>query len=263
MSETSENYDAIAKVYDDKIHSGYRERIQDHIVFSALDEIISEDELNILDAGGGTGHYSLPYAKKGHRITILDISSKMLEVADSNARAMKVSNLVELIHGDMSNISLPDESFDFVMCHLALCHVIDPILALQEFHRILSKDGVLSVIVENKEFFSLRDAFLGNLDQALKNQMKEKLEIEFLGLGTIRTFRRNELLSMLVQTNLIPRKVMGLRILSDYLYYQYREPPKDLESLKQLEALLSLDETWNRIGRFHFIISQKECANDA
>jgi len=257
MSETRENYDAIAKIYDDKIHSGYREKIQDHIVFTTLDEIIGEEELHILDAGGGTGHYSLPYAKKGHRITILDISSKMLEVADSNARAMNVSNRVEIIHGDMSNTSLPDESFDFVMCHLALCHVNDPLLALQEFHRILCKDGGLSLIVENKEFFSLRHAFLGNLDQALKNQMEEKLEIEFSGFGTLRTFRREEMLSMLVKTNLKPMKVLGLRILSDYLYYQNREPPKDLKTLKQIEILLSVDKTWNRIGRFHFIISRK------
>lgn len=111
--------------------------------------------------------------------------------------------------------------------------------------------------MENREFFSLRHAFLGNLDQALKNQMKDKLEIEFLGLGTIRTFSRDEMLSMLENANLKPFKIMDLRILSDYLYYQNREAPKDLESLEQLETLLSVDETWNRIGRFHFIISQK------
>jgi ubiquinone/menaquinone biosynthesis C-methylase UbiE len=181
----------------------------------------------------------------------------MLEVAVSNAQRMNVSNRVKILNGDMSNTSLPDESFDFVMCHLALCHVKEPMPTLREFHRLLRNNGVLSLIVENREFFSLRHAFLGNLVQALKNQMKDKLEIELLELGTIKTFSRDEILSMLAETNLKPVKIMGLRIVSDYLYYQNRETPNDLESLKQLETLLSVDETWNRIGRFHFIFSQK------
>ena len=54
MSESGENYDAIANIYDEKIHAGYRERIQDQIVFKALDEQIGNNEIHILDAGGGT-----------------------------------------------------------------------------------------------------------------------------------------------------------------------------------------------------------------
>jgi S-adenosylmethionine-dependent methyltransferase len=139
MSETSNNYDSIAEEYDDKTHSGYREKIQDSIVFIVLDGLIGE-EIHILDAGGGKGHYSLPYASKEHRITILDISSKKLEVAESNAQTMNVSDLIEIIHGDMSSTSLPVESFDFVMCHLALCHVKNPLQTLREFSRLLRKD---------------------------------------------------------------------------------------------------------------------------
>jgi len=257
MSEIGENYDAIANIYDEKIHSGYREQIQDSIVFSVLDEVIGETGIHILDAGGGTGHYSLPYAKKGHKITILDISLKMLQVAESKADRENVSGNVETIQRDMSNTQLLDESFDFIICHLALCHVHDPKTTIGEFHRLLRKNGALSLIVENRAFFSMADAFRGNLSRALENQMKESLEIKLSGLGTLRTFRREELLSMLTEAGLKPTQIMGLRILSDYLFYQSEGPIEDLESLTQLETLLSVDDTWNRIGRFHFIIAQK------
>ena len=257
MSETGENYDAIANIYDEKIHSGYREQIQDSVVFSVLDEIIGETGIQIFDAGGGTGHYSLPYAKKGHNVTIMDISEKMLEVAESKAKRENVSDNVEIIQCDMSDTQLPDECFDFIMCHLALCYVHDPMTALREFYRLLRKNGSLSLIVENREFFSMADAFRGNLILALENQMKESLVIKLSGLGTLRTFRRKELLSMLSKVGLKPRKIMGLRILSDYLHYQSEGGIEDLESLTKLETLLSVDETWSRMGRFHFIMSQK------
>lgn len=257
MSKTGDNYDSIANIYDEKIHSGYREHIQDNIVFTALDELIEEKEIHILDAGGGTGHYSLPYAKKGHKVTIMDISEKMLEVAKSKAKRENVSGNVEIIQCDMSDTQLPDECFDFIMCHLALCYVHDPMTALREFHRLLRKNGALSLIVENREFFSMADAFRGNLSLALENQMKESLVIKLSGLGTLRTFRRKELLSMLTKVGFKPWKTMGLRILSDYLHYQSEGDLEDLESLTKLETLLSVDETWSRIGRFHFIMSQK------
>lgn len=181
----------------------------------------------------------------------------MLEVAESKAQGMDVSDKVTTIHGDMCRTSLPDESYDFIICHLALCHVENPILTLQEFHRLLRIGGVLSLIVENREFFSMADAFRGRIDSALKNQLKEKVELTLPGLGIIRTFRRDELLSMLNEVNLKPMKIMGLRILSDYLHHQNVKISDELDSLERLETRLSIDKIWNEIGRFHFIFSRK------
>ena len=148
-------YDVIADVYDDKIHSGYREKIQDSIVFHHLDKQLSHKKLQILDAGGGTGHYSLPYAEKGHKVTILDKSHNLLKVAEAKAAKLGITENTTLIHGDMQDTGFKDASFDAVLCHLALCHVEEPLKAVSEFSRLLREDGLLSLIVENKAFFAV------------------------------------------------------------------------------------------------------------
>lgn len=253
----AERYDEIAEEYDVMFQSGYRTEIQNDIVFSTLNEFIGEKRCKILDAGGGTGFYSIPLATQDHDVTILDKSSNMLEIAESKAFKLGVLNRVKTMLGDVQEIEQPDESFDVVLCHLALCHVDSPLEALAEFSRVLCRNGILSLIVENKMFFSISEAFKGNIAEALMRFREERLFITMPKLGTLRTFGRLELLTLLKQAKLEPVRTMGLRIISDYLLYAQKSPPQNLETLKELEFLLSRSPDWNCIGRFFFIIAKK------
>ena len=72
--------------------------------------------LYILDAGGGTGRFSLPLAKLGHRIVLLDISSEMLRLASKKAKKEKISN-IEFVQGSIEDLSpFKDKSFDITLC---------------------------------------------------------------------------------------------------------------------------------------------------
>lgn len=250
-------YDLIAEEYDDKIHTGYREKIQDSIIFHHLDQLLNRRKLQILDAGGGTGHYSLPYAVKGHNVTILDKSRSMLKVAEAKAVKLGITENMRLMHGDMQESGLMDASFDAVFCHLALCHVEDPLKALSEFSRILREDGLLSLIVENKAFFAVSSVFRGNIAEAVEKIGEKKLVIELEGLGRVKTFERSELICMLKCVGLEPFRVVGLRAVCDYLYVVNRKAPEDLDSLRELELILSEDPSWSSVARFHFLLCQK------
>jgi len=48
---------------------------------------------------------------------------------------------------DITRINLPDDSFDLIICHRVLEHVLDDISAMQELYRILKPHGVLNVSV--------------------------------------------------------------------------------------------------------------------
>lgn len=51
------------------------------------------------------------------------------------------------IAADITAIPLPDASFDFILCHRVLEHVLDDIGAMRELHRILRSGGVLNASV--------------------------------------------------------------------------------------------------------------------
>jgi SAM-dependent methyltransferase len=48
---------------------------------------------------------------------------------------------------DLTRITLPDESYDVVICHRVLEHVMDDVAAMTELHRILAPGGLLNVSV--------------------------------------------------------------------------------------------------------------------
>ena len=70
----------------------------------------------ILDAGGGTGRFSLWLAKQGYRVTHLDISMPMLNKAREKAAQLELSGTVEFVHGRLTDLSAySDEQFDLVI----------------------------------------------------------------------------------------------------------------------------------------------------
>ena len=52
------------------------------------------------------------------------------------------TNKIDIV-GDIVDISEDDESFDIILCTEVLEHLPDPIKALEEFQRLLKKDGIL------------------------------------------------------------------------------------------------------------------------
>jgi 2-polyprenyl-3-methyl-5-hydroxy-6-metoxy-1,4-benzoquinol methylase len=67
----------------------------------------------ILDLGCGTGRHSVPLARRGFRVTGVDISGGMLDIAERRARKAGVS--VEFVRADAVEFMRAD-AFDTVIC---------------------------------------------------------------------------------------------------------------------------------------------------
>lgn len=103
---------------------------------------------SVLDAGAGPGQYSLPLMKRGYRVTLLDISEKLLAVATAD---FEKENVVpeKIICDDVCNMEqFEDEVYDAVLVMGPMYHLLEPAdrtKVLSHTKRILKKDGIAMV----------------------------------------------------------------------------------------------------------------------
>lgn len=124
---------------------------------------------SILDIGCGDGSISLPMLAAGNRLTLLDLSQNMLDLARSHAPYDSRPQLVT-INGDFMNTDLPANSYDLIICLGVLSYVNLPEPFLEKIHLLLKPGGM--VIIECTDgshplsrflrtVYSLKDAFFG------------------------------------------------------------------------------------------------------
>jgi ubiquinone/menaquinone biosynthesis C-methylase UbiE len=95
---------------------------------------------DVLEVAIGTGLNLLHYPE-GARVTGLDLSPEMLEIA--RKRAADIGREIELKEGDAHQLPFADSSFDAVVCTYSLCNIPDPARAVSEMKRVLRPSGRL------------------------------------------------------------------------------------------------------------------------
>lgn len=119
---------------------GFFERVQ---FGGGREWVCSRARGDVLEVAVGTGR-NLPCYPDGVRLTGLDLSPAMLDVA--RARAADLDIEITLHEGDAQALPFPDASFDTVVCTLGLCGVPDERAAIAEMHRVLRAGGTLLLL---------------------------------------------------------------------------------------------------------------------
>jgi len=97
----------------------------------------------VLEVAIGTGR-NLAFYPKGIRLTGIDLSPAMLELARERAGELGLD--ADLREGDAQELAFPDESFDTVVCTLSLCNIPDDCRAVAEMERVLRPGGRLLLL---------------------------------------------------------------------------------------------------------------------
>jgi ubiquinone/menaquinone biosynthesis C-methylase UbiE len=102
--------------------------------------------LDLLDLGCGPGTITLDLAARVAPGNVLGIDAAPDVIAQAQARVAEsgVSN-VTFATGDAYALDVADASFDVVHAHQVLQHLVDPVAALREIHRVLRPGGTLAV----------------------------------------------------------------------------------------------------------------------
>jgi len=98
----------------------------------------------ILDAATGTGEQAFAFAKKGYKVTGIDISKAMLKVAE---RKNEYSNL-KFQAADATNMPFEDSSFDVSCVSFALHDMPNTIQekTLKEMTRVTKPKGTITIV---------------------------------------------------------------------------------------------------------------------
>lgn len=159
FDDISTNYDMLNKILSFGVDKYWRKKL--------IKSMDIRDEQHILDIATGTGDVAFSINEK-YDVTIIgvDISKKMLEIAQSKLDKIKTANTkIEFLHGDAESLPMGDNSYDHICISFGFRNLGDYDQALKEFHRVLKSGGQLSILEfseSNNKIFNIIFQFYFN-----------------------------------------------------------------------------------------------------
>ena len=128
---------------------------------------------SVLDVATGTGSLAIDLSKSAEKVIGIDLSSKMLDVAEKKRKNDNLSFLLM----DASCMKFNDEEFDLVTISLGLHDMPLDIrtLVLKEVKRVLKRDGKLYILE-----YDLPQNPLGAVSSRLINTFESKYYLDFI-----------------------------------------------------------------------------------
>ncbi|KLT71325.1 methyltransferase type 11 [Flavobacterium sp. ABG] len=104
---------------------------------------------NVLDIGCGAGNYTLMMLSKIPNLnaTLVDLSQPMLDKALERV-SKETNGKVEILHGDIREVALPEEQFDIILAGAVLHHLRDDQdweTTFSKLFRLLKPGGCLMI----------------------------------------------------------------------------------------------------------------------
>ncbi len=164
--EVAKYWDDNANLWADHVRQGwdaYREHFNNPAFFAFIGDLRGK---TVLDAGCGEGYNTRLLARSGARMTGVDISQRMIELARQEEQREPLGIRYEI--ASFSDLSLFDDaSFDVVVSSMALMDGPDFEGAIKEIFRVLRPDGGLMFSVTHPCFLTGGYGWIPDDDNAM------------------------------------------------------------------------------------------------
>lgn len=126
----------------------FREWLTEHAL-EVLAHIGVSEAQTVLDYGCGPGTFTIPCARiigRMGRVYAFEVRARLLERVKERARQAALSNIIPVLSDNSKlGIELPDKNVDVILVYDVMHEIKDQRGLLQELHRVLKGDGILSV----------------------------------------------------------------------------------------------------------------------
>jgi S-adenosylmethionine-dependent methyltransferase len=196
-----------------------RDGARSTLVWDALQEVVAaraaqarRPVLDIVDVGGGTGGFAVPFAALGHRVTVVDPSPDALAAAQR--RAAEVPVTLTAVQGEADGLDglVGEAAADLVICHSVLEYVDSPAAAMAAIARVLRPGATVSVLAANMVAAVLQRALAGRYAEA-----RHLLEAEGSGTPMPRRFTLSGLTALIEGAGLRAGDAHGIRVFAGLL----------------------------------------------
>lgn len=222
------------------------DRLLKKIVWEQLGDVAG---LKILDFGSGEGITACHFARK-NEVTAVEPWTEMLKNAWN---AYEYRQVV----GDISALaSIPDETFDLVICHNVLEYIDNKEFVVRELTRVLKKSGAMSIVKHNRAGRIMQMAVL--LDSIEKaNALLSGGRSETSKFGDIRYYEDTDLVKW--APDLLLTRTFGIRTFWDLQQNQEKHSQEDWQlEMMQLEMRVSEIDEFRNVAFFHHLILRKQ-----
>lgn len=195
------------------------------------------DSGRILDAGGGSGRYTVWLAERDFDVELLDLSSEQVRIARDKVTERELDDRVRCQQGDLRNLPFADDSFDAVCCLGGpLSHVVDRderATAMAELHRVATPSAPVFVSVIGR-FAMLRELLKFSLDTSHGlltplaedgDYTAERVNEHADGKGWVAShgFRADELETELTEAGFTVEQLVGLENIANRMKQELAE----------------------------------------
>jgi len=153
---------ALAEPFLDGAYATVKGRVRTFVLHQQLLAHLPEPPATVLDVGGGAAHQSLPLARMGYRVTVLDSSAAMLARAEQrlDAEPTAVRDRVRLCEapGEDAPAATDGEQFAAVLCHGVLMYLPRPEPMVRALCRCAAPGGIVSIMALNAATLAVRPA---------------------------------------------------------------------------------------------------------
>jgi S-adenosylmethionine-dependent methyltransferase len=257
-----------AKVEDERFQSEAQEyaayletpegRLRTDLAYANLQEFLlskAKNPLSVLDIGSGTGATAVRLAGLGMRVTLLDSSAAMLDIAQCAAREAGVADKVVLRHGDATDVVnlFGARAFDVVLCHNVLEFCDDAGAVLRGAASAMrDSSAILSILVRNRAGEVLKAALQAGDLVAAENNLTAEWGRESLYGGRVRLFTPDSLRALLTEASLKAIAERGVRVVADYL------PPR-VSCTDAYERIFAFERTLGGRPEFAAVARYTQC----